>query len=379
MKPGNILIADEPGSDEGEHVYLSDFGLTKATGSGTRSTTTGELVGTVDYVAPEQIEGKAVDGRADVYALGCVFYECLTGEPPFRRETDLAVLWAHMQSEAPRASERLPALPPAIDPVIAKALAKNPDDRYATGRELVLAARSALGVSSGVHTVPLPAPARARSRRRLIVGLVALIAVIAAVAAVLAVVLTGGEAEAQAPTSIENNALSSLDPDTNRFVSTLAVGARPEAVAVAPEGVWVTVLEDRIVARVDPETNAVAKTIGVAGSPTAIAIGENGIWVAAQFEGRVIRIDPAREAVDASIEVGSGSSAIAAGEGAVWVTNTLDGTLLRHRCRHESSSRTRSSRSATPRRASRSEVGRCGWRMPATAPSPASTPPPWRS
>src|SRR5262245_6245238 len=238
VKPGNILIVEEPGADEGDHVYLSDFGLTKATGSGTRLTTTGELVGTVDYVAPEQIEGTGVDGRADVYALGCVFYECLTGERPFPRETDLAVLWAHMQSEAPKATAGRPDLPAAVDPVIAKALAKNADDRYATGRELVVAARSALGVSSGIHTVALPAPARARSRRRLIVGLVALVAVIAAVAVVLAVLLTGGEAEAQAPTSIENNALSSLDSATNAFVSTLAVGARPEAVAVAPAGVW---------------------------------------------------------------------------------------------------------------------------------------------
>ena len=330
VKPGNILIVDEPGSDEGDHVYLSDFGLTKATGSGTRLTTTGELVGTVDYVAPEQIEGTGVDGRSDVYALGCVFYECLTGEPPFRRDTDLAVLWAHMQSDPPKPSELRAELPPAVDPVIAKALAKSPDDRYATGREMVVAARSALGVSSGVHRAPPPVPAEApRSRRRLIVVLVALAALIAGVAAAVAILLSGGDADAQAPTRIENNAVSSLDPGTNRFVSTLTVGSRPEAVAVAPEGVWVTVLEDRIVARVDPETNAVAKTIGISGSPTAIAIGEGGIWVAAQFEGRVSRIDPAREAVDASLDVGSGASAIAVGEGAVWVTNTLGGTLLR--------------------------------------------------
>src|SRR5262245_11714971 len=222
VKPGNILIADEPGADDGDHVYLSDFGLTKATGSGTRLTTTGELVGTVDYVAPEQIEGTGVDGRADVYALGCVFYECLTGEPPFRRDTDLAVLWAHMQSEAPRVSEHRADLPATIDPVVEKALAKSPDDRYGTGREFVAAARSALGVASGVHAVLPPEPAQPpRTRRRLMVALLAIAALIAAVAAVAAILLTGGEGEAAAPTQIENNAVSSLDPETNRFVSTL--------------------------------------------------------------------------------------------------------------------------------------------------------------
>jgi YVTN family beta-propeller protein len=329
VKPGNILIAAEAGSDVGDHVYLSDFGLTKAAGSGTRLTATGELVGTVDYIAPEQIEGRGEGPRSDMYALGCVLYECLTGEPPYRRDSTVAVLFAHIQGDIPRASERRPELPPGIDAMLAKALAKDPEDRYATGRELVAAARAALGESTGTHSVVVPSPERAPgSRRWLLVGLLALLAA-AAIAVVAVVVVSGGDEEAAAPQTIENDTLSSLDPSTNQFASTLEIGSRPEALAIAEDGIWVAVLEDGIVARVDIETNTVAKTIGVGGAPTAIAVGEDGIWVAEQFEGRVVRIDPGPETVAESIDVGSGAGAIAVGEGAVWVTNTLDGLLLR--------------------------------------------------
>src|SRR3954449_5915464 len=110
VKPGNILVVS--GS---EHCYLTDFGLTKAISSDTAFTATGQFVGTTDYVAPEQIEGKQLDRRTDVYSLGCVFYECLTGEPPFRRENDMAVMWAHIQEPPPRPSERRADMPEHLD------------------------------------------------------------------------------------------------------------------------------------------------------------------------------------------------------------------------------------------------------------------------
>ena len=101
-------------------------------------------MGTPAYLAPEQIEGGSIDGRADVYSLGCLLYECLTGETPFARGSRLAVAWAHLEEEPPRASDRRPELPEAIDAVIRKAMAKEPDDRYATCAALITAAEEAL-------------------------------------------------------------------------------------------------------------------------------------------------------------------------------------------------------------------------------------------
>ena len=105
VKPGNVLI------DRSGHVYLTDFGITKQTGAD--STETGSVVGTLDYLAPEQIRGEPVDARTDSYALACVLYECLSGKPPFRRNTEAETLWAHMHEQpAPLSGYR------ALDPVL---------------------------------------------------------------------------------------------------------------------------------------------------------------------------------------------------------------------------------------------------------------------
>src|SRR3954452_10274043 len=152
VKPGNILVVAES-----EHCYLTDFGLTKAISSDTAFTATGQFVGTTDYVAPEQIEGKELDRRTDVYSLGCVFYECLTGTTPFRRDTDMAVMWAHMQEPPPRVTERRPNLPQGLDTVIATAMAKSKDDRYPSCSTFAAAARSAIELATGPSS-PAPAP-----------------------------------------------------------------------------------------------------------------------------------------------------------------------------------------------------------------------------
>jgi serine/threonine protein kinase len=132
MKPANVLL------DQDDHAYLTDFGITKQLGGD--STDTGRLVGTLDYLAPEQIRGDPVDARTDCYALGCVLYECMSGKPPFRRATEAETMWAHMQEEpAPlRGFARL-------DPVIRKAVAKDREDRYRNCRELLEAAADAAG------------------------------------------------------------------------------------------------------------------------------------------------------------------------------------------------------------------------------------------
>ncbi|MBW5485115.1 serine/threonine-protein kinase [Streptomyces bambusae] len=152
VKPGNILVAAGTDSDHPEHIYLTDFGLTKKSLSLSGFTTAGEFVGTLDYMAPEQISGRPVDGRCDLYSLACVVYETLAGGPPFEREEDAALLWAHQFDQPPALTERRPDVAPAADEVMAKALAKVPEDRYDSCLEFVAALRVATGVSKRVVT-----------------------------------------------------------------------------------------------------------------------------------------------------------------------------------------------------------------------------------
>src|SRR5689334_12410868 len=156
VKPANILIDRYSGLDAAPHVYLADFGVAKHTLSRSGLTTTGEFVGTIDYVAPEQIEGKQVDARTDVYALGCVFYECLTGKKPFDRDSNVAVMYAHLLEPPPAPSETREGLPEEVDAVVAKALAKSPDERYQTCGELAAAARAALAGATSVAASAVP-------------------------------------------------------------------------------------------------------------------------------------------------------------------------------------------------------------------------------
>jgi WD40 repeat protein/tRNA A-37 threonylcarbamoyl transferase component Bud32 len=139
VKPSNILLDPGARPDGSDHVYLADFGLTRRI-TDEATDENGSLMGTIDYVAPEQVAGEEVDGRADVYSLGCVLYECLVGQPPFRRDSELAVVFAHLHTEAPAASEQRLELPHALDEVIARSLAKDPQDRFETCRELAQAA-----------------------------------------------------------------------------------------------------------------------------------------------------------------------------------------------------------------------------------------------
>ncbi|CAL9352669.1 serine/threonine-protein kinase [Streptomyces sp. NPDC058947] len=156
VKPGNILVARGTDSDHPEHVYLTDFGLTKKSLSLTGFTTVGQFVGTLDYVAPEQISGKPVDARCDVYGFACVVYEVLTGHPPFQRDDDMALLWAHQYDDPPPLTASRPDIAPQADPVFAKALAKSPDDRYASCLEFVAALRAATTGGEAVTVRPSP-------------------------------------------------------------------------------------------------------------------------------------------------------------------------------------------------------------------------------
>lgn len=151
VKPANVMIASG-------RCYLTDFGLTKqaSTTGGSSLTKTGALLGTLHYVAPEQIEGRQVTAETDVYALGCVLHECLTGAPPFTRESEVALLYAHLNDTAPRATELRPELSAGIDDVVAKALAKSAEERYRTCGELLAAARAALAVNAPITAAEPP-------------------------------------------------------------------------------------------------------------------------------------------------------------------------------------------------------------------------------
>src|SRR5204862_6682746 len=128
VKASNVLLVAGDGGGT-EHAYLSDFGLTKRMTSDSGLTGTGQFVGTLDYAAPEQFEGKPLDARTDVYSLGCVAYECLAGEVPFHRETEAAVVYAHLQEPPPKVTAARADLPAEVNGVIAKAMAKSPPDR----------------------------------------------------------------------------------------------------------------------------------------------------------------------------------------------------------------------------------------------------------
>ncbi len=141
VKPGNILLDRDSAAERG---YVCDFGLARHVTS--VSSLTGErgFVGTIDYVPPEQIEGGPIDRRADIYSLGCVLFECLGGQRPFERDSELSVVFAHLNEPPPRLTELQPELPATFDQVFQTALAKSPDDRYSSCGELATAARAAL-------------------------------------------------------------------------------------------------------------------------------------------------------------------------------------------------------------------------------------------
>jgi len=124
VKPSNVILTPE------DHVYLTDFGLAKRAGSAPGLTRGDRMLGTVDYVAPEQIEGNEPDARGDVYGLGCVLFEMLVGEPPFAEQKGgMAKMWAHVNAESPAVRERRPEVPPGLEEVIGRAMAKAPDAR----------------------------------------------------------------------------------------------------------------------------------------------------------------------------------------------------------------------------------------------------------
>ncbi len=145
IKPANMLVDTRLGRPD--HVYLSDFGLTKASSSSSTSlTSTGHFMGTLDYSSPEQIRGQQVDARTDEYALACAAFALLSGKPPFHRNEAMAVMYAHLSTPPPMLTSLRPGIPPEVDEIMRRALAKAPEDRYPSCGEFADALRIALGL-----------------------------------------------------------------------------------------------------------------------------------------------------------------------------------------------------------------------------------------
>jgi ABC-type transport system substrate-binding protein/tRNA A-37 threonylcarbamoyl transferase component Bud32 len=321
VKPGNILIAADA---NGEHAYVCDFGLARHVSS--VSSLTGErgFVGTIDYVPPEQIEGGTIDGRADVYALGCVLYECLAGERPFDRESELAVVFAHLNEPPPRLADLRPDLPDAFDGVFATALAKTPDARYSTCGELARAATAALRGKTFTR--------RKIRRRRLLLACAAILAAAgAAIGGVLASRSTHARAGPTSPTiSLEPDALNLIDARTHRVVGQVSSRRASFAngvlgIAFSKRSAWVTTANQNLV-EVDLATRRVTDVRPLPWLAGNITSGNDSVWVLQDFGPEIIRIDARTGKVAERFEVhgdpgGVNTGGAAYADGSLWLAH----------------------------------------------------------
>jgi serine/threonine-protein kinase len=320
VKPGNILVTS--GAD-GDHAYVCDFGLARHVSS--VSSLTGErgFVGTIDYVPPEQIEGGAIDGRADLYSLGCVLYECLAGARPFDRESELSVVFAHLNEAPPRLSDHRPELPEAFDAVFASALAKSPDDRYSTCGELAAAARAALRGKTFVR--------RSVRRRWLLLAAAAALAAAGAVTAGILVAESHGrnEAKAAAATSIalDPGALNLIDSRSQRLVARVGSQAFKSgigSIAFSSDAAWVTTANQNLV-RVSLRTRRVTRIDQLPWVPGDIATGDDSVWVVQDAGQEVLSFDARTGRATGSFEIrgdptGTNADGVVYAGGSLWVS-----------------------------------------------------------
>jgi serine/threonine-protein kinase len=282
VKPGNVLLEDG-------HAWLSDFGAGKDLARADTATVPGRWIGTVDYVAPELLDGAPADARADIYSLACVLFEALTGRPPFRRETEVATLWAHRHDPPPSTSELRAILPKGVDKVLARALSKDPAKRPASAGELARATRAALaapppGAETKVGVVAPPAP----PSRRLRAGLLgAGLALGLAVGAVAAIVLGGGG---------DRQPASATVPPPPRFVRVerISLGAHSTAgdLIALPQFTYVLDPQQRELDAIKSSSRQVVRRRRLPGVPTTLAASSdnNDLWVGMDNH-RVMHID----------------------------------------------------------------------------------------
>jgi tRNA A-37 threonylcarbamoyl transferase component Bud32 len=299
VKPSNVLI------DESGHCYLADFGLTQSA-SDRGQATDGSLLGTPDYVPPEQISGDEVGARADVYALGCVLFECVTGEAPFRRPSEVATLYAHLREDPPVASARHSALPASLDSVFARALAKEPENRHSSCAELVVDASAALGLD------------RVRPRR-LGLAVAAAAAVLLVGAATLAAILLTGDETTGPPAG----SLVRIDPKSGDTTARYRVSAHPGAVTTDAGRVWLGDYREGALWTLEPQTGELRRVASV-GPPRDLTALRGKIYVVSDspevfanvFTGTVARYDAITGVRERKLDLYS--CTIAGGQGVLW-------------------------------------------------------------
>jgi tRNA A-37 threonylcarbamoyl transferase component Bud32 len=320
VKPGNILVA---GDSDGERAYVCDFGLARHVSS--VSSLTGErgFVGTIDYVPPEQIEGGTIDRRADVYSLGCVLYECLAGERPFDRDSELAVVFAHLNEPPPRLSDLRPELPDAFDDVFATALAKSPDDRYSSCGELAEAARAVL--RGKTFSRPW-----LRQRRLLLAAAALLVAAGAAVGGVLAARGSHGRAAAGPAISLRPDALNLIDTRTHRVVA--HVGSRAArftqgvgSIAFSKTAAWATIPASQALVRIGLANRRVTRIDRLPWVPGGVGADANSVWVTQDIGQEVIRFDAGTGRIADRFEIrgdptGANAGGVASADGSLWLS-----------------------------------------------------------
>jgi tRNA A-37 threonylcarbamoyl transferase component Bud32 len=340
VKPSNVLLT---GRAEEEHCYLADFGLSTSASDRSALADPRQIVGTIDYVAPEQIRGAEVSGSADVYSLACLLYECLTGQVPFRRPSDVAVIYAHLEEPPPETG-----VTQELDAVLERGMAKTPEQRWETAGALVAAASAALGGA------PVSAGLAARTKRRLLqVG--AAVGAAAAAAVALAVFTGGGRTEIARADSLVR-----IDPAGEEAAGVAELAGQPTAVTICAGNVWVT-SSDGTVSQIEPQSMSVHR-IRVRGTPsdvadvgalaavvsgppaavtvidaqfgrisgsvplpgsgtstgTAVAYGRD-IWVANPDGRELVRLEPPYTGVAVAVPLPGRPRLVAEGEGAVWV------------------------------------------------------------
>ena len=318
VKPGNVLVR----ATEGEHAYLCDFGLAKHISSVSSLTGDRNLVGTIAYISPEQIEGGTIDGRADVYSLGCMLFECLTGEAPFTRDSELAAVYAHMHEPPPLASEVRPEVPAAFDAVVTTAMAKAPDDRFASCGALATAAAAALRGETP--------PRRRPTGRHRVLWALAGVAVIAAVLVAVLVLRGGGEAAAPARLEIPPKSLGLIDARSHEVVGGVSFASQPWDVAFTDADAWVLLGDERRVARVDVASRRVLSTAKLPFIPGGIATGGGSAWVTEDGGDGLVRLDGTTGAIAKRFSIPArgdrsrSPTGVAFGAGSVWVARASE-------------------------------------------------------
>ena len=351
VKPENVLLGESGGE---ERAYLTDFGIGTLADAGaqatTRLTAEGVVLGTSGYMAPEQIEGAAVDGRTDVYSLACVAFHMLTGEAPFAGRGELATLAAHGSAPRPRPSERVPTLGPAVDRAIAAGMAIDPGDRPASASGFAaLLGDAVAGAGREAPTRPLAPPPGRRPHR---LGIAAAgILVAAAIAVVVVILLSGGDdGPAATPLPAAEAIDTPRDPvavaagaeriwvagrDSDVVIALTADGERPlgrgttienpRALALGFGALW-AVGRDGLF-RIDLETGEPTNRLPLE-DPSDVAVGGDSVWALDRgAQPRAIQVDPDTLEVTGQGFVGDDPRSLAVGAGSVWVTNTADGSI----------------------------------------------------